>query len=134
MLTRLWNLKYIENSRQSRSKNKLVRENAVTRAHGRCSLRVMGSCRHHHHHHHHHQHHFFSLEIKRKSSNFYLLNNFLKLLFPLLKLSDQSFKLHETIIYNINIININKYNIITQPFMTWHYSITPSRVEKLYCL
>ena len=26
------------------SKNKLVRQNAVTRAHGSCSLRVMGSC------------------------------------------------------------------------------------------
>ena len=29
--------------RQNRSKNKLVRENAVTPAHGSCSLRVMGS-------------------------------------------------------------------------------------------
>ena len=43
MLTGLWNLKDIQNSRQNRSKNKLVRENAVTRAHGSCSLRVMGS-------------------------------------------------------------------------------------------
>ena len=35
--------KNIQNSRQNRSKNKLVSENAVTRAHGSCSLRVMGS-------------------------------------------------------------------------------------------
>ena len=35
--------KDIQNSRQNRSKNKLVRENAVTRAHGSCSLQVMGS-------------------------------------------------------------------------------------------
>ena len=44
MLTDLWNLKDIQNSRQNRSKNRLVCENAVTRAHGSCSLRVMGSC------------------------------------------------------------------------------------------
>ena len=31
MLTGLWNLKDIQNLRQNRSKNKLVRENAVTR-------------------------------------------------------------------------------------------------------
>ena len=31
------------NLRQNRSKNELVRENDVTRAHGSCSLRVMGS-------------------------------------------------------------------------------------------
>ena len=43
LLTGLWNSKDIQNSHQSRSKNKLVRENAVTRAHGSCSLRVMGS-------------------------------------------------------------------------------------------
>ena len=34
-MTGLWNLKDIQNSRQNRSKNKLVRKNAVTRAHGR---------------------------------------------------------------------------------------------------
>ena len=38
-----WNIKDIQNSRQNRSKSKLVRENAVTGAHGSCSLRVMGS-------------------------------------------------------------------------------------------
>ena len=43
LLTGLWNLKDIQNFRQNRSKNKLVRENAVTRAYGSCSLRVMGS-------------------------------------------------------------------------------------------
>ena len=32
--TGLWNSKDIQNSHQSRSKNKLVRENAVIRAHG----------------------------------------------------------------------------------------------------
>ena len=38
-----WFVKDIQNSRQNRSKNKLVRENrAVTPAHGSCSLRVMG--------------------------------------------------------------------------------------------
>ena len=46
----------ILNSRQNRSKNKLVRGNAVTRVHGSCSLQVMSSwliwkryenCRHH---------------------------------------------------------------------------------------
>ena len=31
MLTGLWNLKDIQNSRQNRSKNKLVRVNAVTK-------------------------------------------------------------------------------------------------------
>jgi len=31
LLTGLWNLKEIQNSRQNRSKNKLIRENAVTR-------------------------------------------------------------------------------------------------------
>ena len=35
--------KRYSNWRQNRSKNKLVRENAVIRAHGSCSLRVMGS-------------------------------------------------------------------------------------------
>ena len=39
-----WNLKDIQNSRQNRSKNKLVYENDVTRAHGSCSLQVKGSC------------------------------------------------------------------------------------------
>ena len=43
MLTGLWNLQDIQNSRQNHSKNKLVRENAVTRANGSCSLRVIGS-------------------------------------------------------------------------------------------
>ena len=43
-LTCFWDLKDILNSRQNRSKNKLVRENAVTRVHGGCSLQVMGSC------------------------------------------------------------------------------------------
>ena len=38
-----WVLKDVQDSRQNRSKNKLVRENAVTRAHGSCSLRLMGS-------------------------------------------------------------------------------------------
>ena len=33
-MTGLCSLKDIQNSRQNRSKNKLVRENAVTRAHG----------------------------------------------------------------------------------------------------
>ena len=33
-----------QNSRQNRSKTKLVCESAVTRAHWSCSLRVMGSC------------------------------------------------------------------------------------------
>ena len=41
-MTGLWNSKDIQNSRQNCSKNKLVRENAVTRAHESCSLRVMG--------------------------------------------------------------------------------------------
>ena len=39
----LRNLKDILNSCQNRSKNKLVSENAATRVHGNCSLRVMGS-------------------------------------------------------------------------------------------
>ena len=41
-----WFVQFIrhQNSRQNRSKNNLVRENAVTQAHGSCSLRVMGSC------------------------------------------------------------------------------------------
>ena len=38
MLTGLWNLKDRQNPRQNRSKNKLVRENAVTRAQRSCSL------------------------------------------------------------------------------------------------
>ena len=38
------NLNDIQNSRQNRSKNELVRKNAVTRAHGSCPLWVMGSC------------------------------------------------------------------------------------------
>ena len=42
-LTGLWNLKDIQNLRQNRSKNKLVRENAATRAHGSCSLVLIGS-------------------------------------------------------------------------------------------
>ena len=45
MLTGLWNLKDIQNSRQNRSKNKLVREKAETRAHESCSLLIMGSWR-----------------------------------------------------------------------------------------
>ena len=45
MLTGLWDLKDLLNSRQYFSKNKLVRENAVTRVHGSCSLRVMVSWR-----------------------------------------------------------------------------------------
>ena len=40
MLTGLWDLKDILNSRQNRPKNKLVRENAVARVHGICSLRL----------------------------------------------------------------------------------------------
>ena len=43
LLTGSWNFKDIQILRQNRSKNKLVRENAVTRAHESCSLRVMGS-------------------------------------------------------------------------------------------
>ena len=43
-MTGLCDLKDIQNSRRNQSKNKLVRENAVTRAHGSCSLQVMGSC------------------------------------------------------------------------------------------
>ena len=39
----LWDFKDILNSRQNRSKNILVRENAVTRVHGSCSLQIMGS-------------------------------------------------------------------------------------------
>ena len=31
--------------KKNRSKNKLVCENTVTRVHGSCPLRVMGSCR-----------------------------------------------------------------------------------------
>ena len=45
MLTGLWNLEDIQNSCKNCSKNKLVRENAVTRAHGSRPLGVMGSCR-----------------------------------------------------------------------------------------
>ena len=41
----LRNLKDIQNSRQNCSKNKLVRDDVVTRIHhGSCSLWVMGSC------------------------------------------------------------------------------------------
>ena len=40
MLTGLWDLKYLLNSRQNRSKNKLVHENAVTEVHGSCSLQA----------------------------------------------------------------------------------------------
>ena len=43
MLTALWDLKDIQNLRQNRSKNILIRKNAVTPVHGSCSLRVMGS-------------------------------------------------------------------------------------------
>ena len=43
LMTGLWDLKDILNLPQNRSKNKLVSENAMTRAHGNCSLRVMGS-------------------------------------------------------------------------------------------
>ena len=39
----LWNLKDIQNLRQKRSRNKLIRDNTVTLEHGICSLRVMGS-------------------------------------------------------------------------------------------
>ena len=42
MLTGLWNLRDIENSRQNRSKNKLVHEHAAARAHGSCSHRGYG--------------------------------------------------------------------------------------------
>ena len=42
VLTGLWNLKDVQNSRQNRSKNKLVHENAMTPAHGSYSLQVMG--------------------------------------------------------------------------------------------
>ena len=42
LMTGLWNLKNILNLRHNRSKNILVSENAVARAHGNCSLRVMG--------------------------------------------------------------------------------------------
>ena len=45
LMTGLWDLKDILKSRQNRSKNKLVRENAVTRVRGSCSLQVMGSWR-----------------------------------------------------------------------------------------
>ena len=41
-MTGLWNLTNILNLRHNRSKNILVSENAVARAHGNCSLRVMG--------------------------------------------------------------------------------------------
>ena len=41
LLTGLW--EDIRNSRQNRSTNKLVSENAVTRVNGRCFLRVMSS-------------------------------------------------------------------------------------------
>ena len=43
LMTGLWDLKNILNSPQNRSKNKLVSENVMKRAHGNCSLRVMGS-------------------------------------------------------------------------------------------
>lgn len=43
LLTGLWNLNNILNSRQNPSKNTLVSENAVKRVHGSCLLRVMGS-------------------------------------------------------------------------------------------
>ena len=43
LMTCFWHLKDILNSRQNRSKNKLVSENAATRVHGNCSLQVMGS-------------------------------------------------------------------------------------------
>ena len=43
LLTSLWDLKHILRSRQNRSKNKLVGENAVTQVHGSCALSVMGS-------------------------------------------------------------------------------------------
>ena len=43
LLTGWWNSKDIQNSRLNRSKNKLVRKNAVTGAHGSYSLQVMGS-------------------------------------------------------------------------------------------
>ena len=38
-----WGLKDILNFRQNRSKNKMLREDAVTRVHKSCSLQVMGS-------------------------------------------------------------------------------------------
>ena len=40
MVTDLWGLTDIVNSRQNSSKNKLVSEDAVTRVHGSCSLRL----------------------------------------------------------------------------------------------
>ena len=42
LMSGLWDLKDIVNSRQNRSKNKLVSENSVTPAHENCSLRVPG--------------------------------------------------------------------------------------------
>lgn len=45
LLTDLWDLKDILNSRQNRSsKNILVSENAVERVHGSCLFQVMDSC------------------------------------------------------------------------------------------
>ena len=41
----MWNLKDIQNSRQNSSKNKLVLENAVTRAHGSWSLLAVWAAR-----------------------------------------------------------------------------------------
>ena len=43
LLTGLWNLQDIQNLGKNSSKNKLICENAVTRGHGSCSLRVKGS-------------------------------------------------------------------------------------------
>ena len=40
LMSGLWDLKDIRKSRQSGSKNKLVSENSVTRAHENCSFRV----------------------------------------------------------------------------------------------
>ena len=41
LLSGLKNLKEIQNSLQNHCKNKLIRENAVTRAQGCCSLQIM---------------------------------------------------------------------------------------------
>ena len=40
LMSGLWDLKDIRKSRQSGSKNKLISENSVTRAHENCSFRV----------------------------------------------------------------------------------------------
>lgn len=44
LLTGLWDLKDIRDSRQNHSKNKLIGENAVTWVHNGCPLQIMGYC------------------------------------------------------------------------------------------